>query len=90
MYFSGHFRSIFRTFARTYKVVMCPLLTVVMCALLTIVKCALLTVVMCPLLTVVLCPLLSIYVLDGCQHSRRHKGGSNCFKAEEEPHKLIV
>ena len=28
--------------------------------------------------------------LDGCQHSRQRKGGSNCLKTEEEPHKLIV
>jgi hypothetical protein len=28
--------------------------------------------------------------LDGCQHSRRRKSGSNCLKTEEEPHKLIV
>ena len=28
--------------------------------------------------------------LDGCQHSRWHKSGSNCLKTEEEPHKLIV
>ena len=26
--------------------------------------------------------------LDGCQHSRRRKSGSNCLKTEEEPHKL--
>ena len=28
--------------------------------------------------------------LDGCQHSRWRKCGSNCLKTEEEPHKLIV
>jgi hypothetical protein len=28
--------------------------------------------------------------LDGCQHSRWHKSGSNRLKTEEEPHKLIV
>ena len=27
--------------------------------------------------------------LDGCQHSRWRKSGSNCLKTEE-PHKLIV
>ena len=28
--------------------------------------------------------------LDGCQHSRHRKSGSNCLKTEEESHKLIV
>jgi hypothetical protein len=31
-----------------------------------------------------------IRFLEGYQHSRQRKSGSNCLKTEEEPHKLIV